>query len=53
MLREMVTYSDTLDSDDATISALKFGGDFRRPGFFERLKGYAKLIVGFAELKNS
>lgn len=45
-LRKVVSYSDTLDSDDATTIALKFGSNFRRPGILEKLKGYSKLIVG-------
>lgn len=46
LLQKVVGYSGSLDSDDATIIALKFGSNFRRPGILERLKGYSKLIVG-------
>ncbi len=46
LLRKVDRYSDSLDADDATIIALKFSRNFRRPGVLEKLKGYSKLIVG-------
>jgi serine phosphatase RsbU (regulator of sigma subunit) len=45
LLRSLGRYSNTLDADDTTIIALRFGHDFRRPGFLEKLRGYSKLFL--------